>query len=194
MSDDSSCRFNLSFHYHAGDKGSCWRLVGGDVPVREGCQIEPDHGPPGAGKWIEESREMAKSVRPSFSISNFSAHCFKVPKNKQVISSKPAKAAKTQQILLHGSRKGAMPVIAIVDPNNEGDWIAARIVIRLGLKHEKVDNHKTVPDIKGQSFEKTRIFVDLSCGGPEDRGACIRRFFVVNHCDVFDILIGTMIR
>lgn len=86
-----------------------------------------------------------------------------------------------------------MPLMAICDPNIEGDWIAARIVIRLGLKHEKANSHKTVPDIKGQSFEKTRIFVDLSCEGSEVRGECNRRFFVVNHCDVFDILIGTMV-
>jgi hypothetical protein len=84
-----------------------------------------------------------------------------------------------------------MPVLATFDPNTEGNWIASRIVKRLDFEHQQAKIHKEVPTFMGQSFERTRIFVDLTCGNQNRRHRCQHRFYVVNHCKVFDILLGT---
>jgi hypothetical protein len=83
-----------------------------------------------------------------------------------------------------------MPVLATFDPNTEGNWIASRIVRRLEFEYQQASIHKDVPTFMGQSFERTRIFVDLTCGKQKRRHRCQHRFYVVNHCNAFDILLG----
>jgi NH3-dependent NAD+ synthetase len=100
-------------------------------------------------------------------------------------------APNTHQLHLHRPGKGLMPVLATFDPNTEGNWIASRIVKRLDFEYQQAKIHKEVPAFKGQSFERTRIFVDLTCGNENRRHRCQHRFYVVNHCKVFDILLGT---
>lgn len=82
-----------------------------------------------------------------------------------------------------------MPVIATFDSSIEGNWIASRIVKRLEFEHQQAEIHKELPTFMGQNFERTRIYVDLTC---ENRmRPCQHRFYVVNHCRVFDILLGS---
>jgi len=95
-----------------------------------------------------------------------------------------------QQLRLHSPGKGTLPVLATFDPNTKGNWIASRIVKRLGFKWQEADTHKEAPTFRGQSFEKTRIFVDLTCGKQKKNHRCQHRFYVINHCDAFDILLG----
>jgi hypothetical protein len=82
-------------------------------------------------------------------------------------------------------------VLAIFDSNVEGNWIAASIVKRLGFEYQQASIHKDVPTFMGQCFERTRIFVDLTCGKLKRGQRCQHRFYVINHCDAFDILLGT---
>ncbi|PVH81842.1 hypothetical protein DL98DRAFT_570943 [Cadophora sp. DSE1049] len=187
------CRFNFSFHYHAGEKNTCWRLVGKDLPAGGDSRSEPAHQDPSEGKWTKKPQEKANSV--SFVVWSllFPAHRLKLQRGRQPLSAEPMQAPRIQQIHLHCLGKDAMPVLAMIDPTIEGNWIAARIVSRLKLKYKEAVNHKNVPIIKGQSFKRTRIFVDLSCGSLEAGGQCKHRFYVVNHCDVFDLLVGTMV-
>lgn len=83
-----------------------------------------------------------------------------------------------------------MPVLAVLDPSTEGNWIASRIVKRLNLDYQQASTHKDVPVIMGQTFEKTRIFVDLKYGKQKGSNQCHQRFYVINHCKIFDILLG----
>jgi len=96
-------------------------------------------------------------------------------------------APETREIRLHCPGKAPMPVLVTYDPNTEGNWIASRLVKRLEFKHQQAPTHKEVPILGGQRFEKTRIFVDLTCGGQQ---LCRHRFYVVNHFKLFDILMG----
>lgn len=99
-------------------------------------------------------------------------------------------APMTRQLQWHHPEKGIMPVLAVFDPTTEGNWIASRIVKRLELDHQQASIHKDVPTIMGQTFERTRIFVDLTYGKSKEGGHRLQRFYVVNHCRVFDILLG----
>lgn len=82
-------------------------------------------------------------------------------------------------------------MLATIDPNVEGNWIAASIVKRFDFEYQQASIHKNAPTFMGQCFERTRIFVDLTCGKLKKRQQCQHRFYVVNHCDAFDILLGT---
>ena len=93
----------------------------------------------------------------------------------------------TREVRLQSPGKVAMPVLATYDCNMEGNWIASRLVKRFGFKYQQALTHKEVPIIMGQTFEKTRIFVDLTCGRQQ---ICRHRFYVVNHFKTFDILMG----
>ncbi|PMD65648.1 uncharacterized protein K444DRAFT_184376 [Hyaloscypha bicolor E] len=110
---------------------------------------------------------------------------------QQDIQRLAGQAPNTHQLHLHRPGRGVMPVLATFDPNTEGNWIASRIVKRLDFEHQQAKIHKDVPTFMGQNFERTRIFVDLTCGNQNRRHRCQHRFYVVNHCKVFDILLGT---
>lgn len=82
-----------------------------------------------------------------------------------------------------------MAVLATSDSSIEGNWIASRIVKRLGFKHQQAESHRELRAFMGQTFERTRIYVNLTWG---DRvRQCQHRFYVVNHCKAFDILLGS---
>jgi hypothetical protein len=83
-----------------------------------------------------------------------------------------------------------MPVLALYDQSIEGNWIASRIVKRLKLHYRQGNIYKDVPTIVGQHDKKTRIFVDLKYGRKERSNQCYQRFYVINHCKAFDILLG----
>ena len=100
-------------------------------------------------------------------------------------------APSTQQLLLHRPGIGLLPVRATFDPNVEGNWISASIVSRFKFEYQQASLHKDVPPYNGQRFDRTRLFVDLTCGKMEGKQRCQHQFFVVNHCDVFDMLLGT---
>jgi hypothetical protein len=98
--------------------------------------------------------------------------------------------APTQQLHWHESGKGFKPVLALYDQSIEGNWIASRIVKRLKLHYQQANTHKDVPTIMGEPHKKTRIFVDLKYGKKEGNNQCYQRFYVINHCKAFDILLG----
>ncbi|KAE9369791.1 hypothetical protein N431DRAFT_560535 [Stipitochalara longipes BDJ] len=161
--------FNLSLHYHTGEIDTCWRVSRGT----EAFQVSPSERSPlprATQKVIEPPPGDPKLFRQD---------------NQRLAVQVP----NTHQLHLHRPGKGLMPVLATFDPNTEGNWIASRIVKRLDFEHQQAKIHKEVPAFMGQSFEKTRIFVDLTCGNSRHR--CQHRFYVVNHCKVFDILLGT---
>ncbi|KAH7356405.1 hypothetical protein BKA65DRAFT_206941 [Rhexocercosporidium sp. MPI-PUGE-AT-0058] len=163
--------FNLSFHYHAGEKATCWRVIGGSGFDAGVAVSENDSRPGTRERWAEASQRESNLLpreRP------FSA----------------VQAPIIRTIHLHSPRKESFPVLATVDPDIDGNWIASRIVKRLELSHSEAEIHKEVPVIKGCTFKKTRLFVDLSCGNLESGHQCQHRFYVVNHCDVFDLLLG----
>lgn len=121
-------------------------------------------------------------------VCKFSAHAIWLQQDIQRLA---VQALNTHLLHLHRPGKDVMPVLATFDPNTEGNWIASRIVKRLGFEHQQAKIHKEVPTFRGQSFERTRIFVDLTCGNQNRRHRCQHRFYVVNHCKDFDILLGT---
>jgi len=160
--------FNLSLHYHAGEIDTCWRLMG------ETCAVE-----------VSTSKQS--SLRGTQKLTEAPIEHPNLQDNGHLAVQTP----KTQQLHLHCTRKGTLPVLATFDPNIEGNWIASRIVKRLEFEHQQSNIHRDVPTFMGQSFEKTRIFVDLTCGKRSRRHRCQHRFYVVNHCKAFDILLGT---
>ncbi|KAL2073858.1 hypothetical protein VTL71DRAFT_11184 [Oculimacula yallundae] len=91
---------------------------------------------------------------------------------------------------LHNSRNEVFTVIATIDPKVDGNWIASRIIKRLNYQHQEAETRRSGPAIKGVVFEKTRIYVDLNCGGFEAGRRCKHRFYVVNGCKAFDVLLG----
>ncbi|KAH8755441.1 hypothetical protein F5882DRAFT_49452 [Hyaloscypha sp. PMI_1271] len=161
--------FNFSLHYHAGEIDTCWRLSGGTGAFQDSTS-ERSPLPRTAQKFIEPSSGDPKL---------------------QDIQHLAVQALNTHLLHLHRPGKDVMPVLATFDPNTEGNWIASRIVKRLGFEHQQAKIHKEVPAFSGQSFERTRIFVDLTCGNQNRRHRCQHRFYVVNHCKDFDILLGT---
>lgn len=96
--------------------------------------------------------------------------------------------------MVHPNRAGhgivPMPVMATFDANTEGNWIAHRIVKRLRLKYQQDSAHKEVPSFEGESYTRTRIFVELICGKQKKSHKCHHRFYVVNYYKP-DLLLGS---
>lgn len=99
-------------------------------------------------------------------------------------------APKIRQVHWHDSGQGFVPVRALYDQSIEGNWIAAGIVKRLKLRYKQANVHKDVPAILGQTQKKTRIFVDLTYGKKDASNQRYLRFYVINHCKAFDMLLG----
>jgi hypothetical protein len=183
---DGPHRFNLSLHYHAGEIDTCWRLSSGTDAV-EVSTSERSPLPRTAQKLIESPPGDLKLVSVGFLFSSSLLMFIWLQQDNQRLA---VQAPNTQQLHLHRSGKGTMPVLATFDPNVEGNWIASRIVRRLEFEYQEASIHKDVPTFMGQSFERTRIFVDLTCGKQRKRHRCQHRFYVVNHCNAFDVLLG----
>jgi len=105
---------------------------------------------------------------------------------------------KSMPVLLCSGRPGEpgnallRPVLATFDLKASGDWISSRIVKRFHLEYLQARDHREVPPLEGRTFERTRIYVDLSCGkkSPAGNSSCQHRFYVVNNF-VHDILVGS---
>jgi hypothetical protein len=99
---------------------------------------------------------------------------------------------RTLQLHPHGAGSSSLPlpVLAAFDPNTNRNWIASRIVKRLNLEYQQAGIHEDVPPYQRQNFQRTRIFVDLTCGKRKRNQQCQHRLYVVNKY-IPDILLGS---
>jgi hypothetical protein len=183
---------HLNFHHHACKDETCWRSVLEkglvNIPANEradllnalGIATQTIDPPAGCCKLISDKSPPLR---------DFSSCLLE---HREINQRMVQKVSFQMQLRPHrsGEKTQSMPVMATFDPGIKGSWISSRIVKRLNFEHQQGSSQKNVPPVGGDTFPRTRIYVDLTCGGRREGRQCRHRFFVVNHYP-FDLLLGS---